>query len=71
VDLPEDFECPRCGLHTGSAWPDVEPYSTKDAIFTAQLWRAGKMVGGDADAVRDALLAEVERLSGPAGEGTP
>jgi hypothetical protein len=43
---------------------DDEPvtYSAEDAIRIAGLWRAGKMIGGDEDGVRDALLAEVERL---------
>jgi hypothetical protein len=38
------------------------------ALNTAQLWRDGKMIGGDEDAVRNALLAEVERLR-PAIQG--
>lgn len=33
-----------------------------EAIRIAELWREGKMVGGDEDEVRDALLGEVERL---------
>ncbi len=32
------------------------------AINRAQLWAAGKMVGGDEDEVRNALLHEVKRL---------
>jgi hypothetical protein len=34
----------------------------EEAIRIADLWRAGKLIGGDEDAVRDALLGEVERL---------
>lgn len=34
----------------------------EDAIRTAQLWSTGKLIGGDEDAVREALLVEVERL---------
>lgn len=32
------------------------------AINLARLWRAGKTIGGDQDAVIDALLTEVDRL---------
>lgn len=54
--------------------PPVEPtedsdepidYNVEEAIRIAGLWRAGKMIGGDQDGVRDALLAEVERLRLP------
>jgi hypothetical protein len=43
---------------------DDEPveYEIEDAIRIAGLWRAGKMIGGDEDGIRNALLAEVERL---------
>ena len=43
---------------------DIEdhPMSAEDAIRLAELWRAGKMIGGDIHAVCDALLTEVERL---------
>lgn len=34
----------------------------EEAIRYATLWRAGKMIGGDEDEVRNALLGEVERL---------
>lgn len=37
-------------------------YDIDFALNIAQLWRANKMIGGDEDAVRNALLAEVERL---------
>jgi hypothetical protein len=49
----------------------VEPESDDDApeaieiefaLRIAKLWRAGKMIGGDEDAVRNALLEEIERL---------
>lgn len=33
----------------------------KFAMEMAALWRAGKLIGGDEDAVRDALLAGMER----------
>lgn len=36
-------------------------YSAELAIETAKMWRAGKMIGGDADAVIFALLHEIER----------
>jgi hypothetical protein len=39
-----------------------EAYQLDFALRIARLWRAGKMIGGDEDAVRNALLAEVERL---------
>jgi hypothetical protein len=39
-----------------------EAYEIEFAINIARLWRAGKMIGGDEHAVRNALLAEVERL---------
>ena len=42
-------------------------YSLDRAISLAQLWRAGKLIGGDVDGVRDALLAEVERARGICG----
>jgi hypothetical protein len=32
------------------------------AIYVAELWEAGKMIGGDEDEVRNALLGEVKRL---------
>jgi hypothetical protein len=32
------------------------------AIKIAELWEAGKMIGGDEGEVRSALLAEVKRL---------
>ena len=32
------------------------------AIRIAELWQAGKMIGGDEDEVRNALLEEVHRL---------
>jgi hypothetical protein len=35
----------------------------EEAMNCARLWRAGKLIGGDADEVRDALLGEIERLS--------
>ena len=34
----------------------------EDAMRYAELWRAGKLIGADEDEVRNALLAEVERL---------
>lgn len=34
----------------------------EQAIKIADLWRAGKMIGGDEDRVRNTLLGEVERL---------
>lgn len=43
-------------------------YDIEDAIRIAGLWRVGKMIGGDQDGVRDALLAEVERVRGAAVE---
>jgi hypothetical protein len=54
---------PRAHAHEPEGEPD-EPvdYAIEDAIRIAGLWRAGKMIGGDQDGVRDALLAEVERL---------
>jgi uncharacterized phage protein gp47/JayE len=36
--------------------------NTKDAMHLARLWRVGKMIGGNEDEVRDALLARVEEL---------
>lgn len=51
-----------------AAEPAEEPedetpaYGIEFALSIAKLWRAGKMIGGDEDAVRDALLAEVEKL---------
>lgn len=35
---------------------------TERAIKIAELWEAGKMIGGDEDEVRNALLHEVRRL---------
>lgn len=35
----------------------------EDAIKLADLWRAGKMIGGDPYDVCDALLTEVNRLA--------
>ncbi len=35
---------------------------TRQAIETARLWKAGKLIGGDEDEVRNALLDEVDRL---------
>ncbi|MES2685716.1 MAG: hypothetical protein V4706_02780 [Pseudomonadota bacterium] len=40
------------------------PADVKRAVYIAQLWRAGKMIGGDDGEIRDTLLAEVERLHG-------
>lgn len=46
-----------------SAESDEQPvYDIEFALNIAKLWRVGKMIGGDQDAVREALLAEVERL---------
>lgn len=42
--------------------PGSLPMPIEDALKIARLWRVGKMIGGNEDAVRDALLAEVERL---------
>lgn len=42
--------------------PPEHPMDLARAIGIANLWRAGKMIGGSEDDVRDALLAEVERL---------
>jgi hypothetical protein len=39
-----------------------EEHDVERAVRIARLWRAGKMIGGDEDEVRDTLLAEVERL---------
>lgn len=39
-------------------------YTIEDAIKLAQLWREGKLIGGDDDGCRNALLIEVERLRG-------
>ena len=36
--------------------------SIDHAIETAELWEAGKMIGGDEDEVRNTLLHEVKRL---------
>lgn len=44
---------------------------TEHAIRTAELWAAGKMIGGDQDEVRDALLAEVKRLRSTGLGATP
>lgn len=43
---------------------DDEPivYSLEQAMNLAKLWRAGKLIGGDENAVIFALLAEIERL---------
>lgn len=42
---------------------DEEPaYPFEMAFHIARCWRVGKMIGGDEDGVRNALLAEVERL---------
>ena len=41
--------------------PDLM-YTTEQAIQLAELWRAGKTIGGDENDVIFALLAEVERL---------
>jgi len=43
---------------------ETPTYDIEFAVNIARLWRAGKMIGGDEDAVRDALLTEVERLRG-------
>ena len=69
---PDPTENAKCAYELADAMlaqrethPDFEarcPVSLDDAIRTARLWRVGKMIGGDEDAVRDALLAEVERL---------
>lgn len=40
------------------------PMPIEEALRTAELWKVGKMIGGDEDAVRDALLDEVRRLRG-------
>lgn len=37
-------------------------YTLNQALNLARLWRAGKLIGGDEDAVIFALLAEIERL---------
>ena len=34
----------------------------EDVINTAELWQAGKMIGGDEEEVRNALLDEVKKL---------
>lgn len=43
---------------------DIEgdEYGAERAIEIARLWRAGKLIGADEDAVVEALLTEVERL---------
>ena len=33
------------------------------AIYIAELWEGGKMIGGDEDDVRNSLLGEVKRLT--------
>ncbi len=38
-----------------------EEYTLERALTVARLWRAGKLIGADEDAVRNALLAELER----------
>lgn len=38
--------------------------SIDEAVRIAELWGAGKMIGGDVDAVIAALLKEVKRLRG-------
>lgn len=47
---------------------DVTEYPLDYALHLARLWRAGKMIGGDQDAVIQALLIEVERLACPASK---
>ena len=47
-----DRTCPACN-------PDAD---TAMYIRIAELWKVGKMIGGDEDEVRNALLAEVHRL---------
>lgn len=42
---------------------EVAEYSLEEALHLARLWRAGKLIGGDSDAVIQALLTEIERLT--------
>lgn len=51
-------ETPSDPTSTDSA----DTYTLDFALRIARLWRAGKLIGADEDAVRNALLAEVERL---------
>lgn len=44
-----------------------EPYTLDEAMRYAKLWRAGKLLGGDSNAVIFALLGEIERLRGDGG----
>lgn len=39
--------------------PEID---TEFAIYLAKLWRAGTMAAGDEVAVRNTLLAEIERI---------
>lgn len=50
---------------------EVELMPLDQAIYIAQLWRAGKMIGWDDDMVRNTLLAEVERVRAGSLIGLP
>lgn len=41
---------------------EPDAYELDDALRIARLWRAGKMIVADEDAVLNALLAEIERM---------
>ncbi len=45
--------------------PEQPAYTLDQAVNLAGLWRAGKLIGGDASEVCFALLAELERLAAP------
>lgn len=50
---------------------EVELMPLDQAIYIAQLWRVGKMIGWDEDMVRNTLLAEVERVRAGSLIGLP
>lgn len=53
---------PHCNTCLCLQMQDVDEYSLEHALRLARLWRAGKLIGGDQQAVIAALLTEVERL---------
>lgn len=74
----ETLSAPHC--KTCECLQDNEPqeYTLEHALNIARLWRAGKMIGGDEDAVIFALLLELERRGSPVetspdplGDGVP
>ncbi len=65
--LRNEATAPHCKTCECPEALEIIEYPLADALRLARSWREGKMIGGDQDAVIEALLREVERLNATEG----